>query len=395
MEDKKEIRRSKIVKVGSIVAFIALLVLTGRVLIMENSVQPLSGKWAEMLKAKPEELTRYAEANPLHLKNVLLKRQSLSKSRFVGARFDNVVWDDSFAQHATFIDSIFKGGIIHDTSFADSRLINVVFDSVVMDVAEFVNATLENVTFKNCKIYNSDIRNLQPSKVKIENCEISDSRFFQSAMDLEIVNTKIIKVVDFGEAKSGSRIVIKNSDFGRYTDFSKSDLDLLSIESSHLEHNKAGWVKARKVVVKDSDIGIDLGGGTYGTVMYENSKNVVMDDATIGTISIQDCLPGSIIYLGKSKVKTIVLRNCHAKDIILNELVADEVVLTGVQADNFEMPQARIGKLTLQNVSFKNNLDLTGAVAKDIVKHAIEIAPATVIKTEGTNIHLTGKPETD
>ena len=170
MEDKKEIRRSKIVKVGSIVAFIALLVLTGRELIMENSVQPLSGKWAEMLKAKPEELTRYAEANPLHLKNVLLKRQSLSKSRFVGARFDNVVWDDSFAQNATFIDSIFKGGIIHDTSFADSRLINVVFDSVVMDVAEFVNARLENVTFKNCKIYNSDIRNLQPSKVKIENC---------------------------------------------------------------------------------------------------------------------------------------------------------------------------------------------------------------------------------
>ena len=379
----------------SLGVFFLLVLSTVGIRYMQTSISPLSGEWKKMFGAPAEKLTEYAKEHPLHLKNTRIQGDDISNSKFVGARFKNVIWDDVVAQRGGFVDALFEGGVIYDTSFSFSRLVNVVFDGVVFEKAGFVNASLENVIFKNCKIYNSDIRNLQPSKVKIENCEISDSRFFQSAMDLEIVNTKIIKVVDFGEAKPGSRIVIKGSDFGRYTDFSKSDLDLLSIESSRLEHNKAGWAKARKVVVKDSDIGIDLGGGTYGTVMYENSKNVVMDDATIGTISVQDCQPGTIIYLGKSKAKTIVIRNCHAKDIILNELVADEVVLTGVQADNFEMPQARIGKLTLQNVSFKNNLDLTGAVAKDIVKHAIEIAPATVIKTEGTNIHLTGKPETD
>ena len=394
MEDEKEIRRSKIVNIG-IAALIALLVLTGRELIMENTVQPLSGKWAEMLKAKPEELTRYAEVNPLHLKNVLLKRQSLSKSRFVGARFDNVVWDDSFAQNATFIDSTFKGGGIHDTSFADSRLINVVFDSVAMDVAEFVNARLENVTFKNCKIYNSEIRNLQPSKVHIEDSEISDTNFFMSTLDIEIINSKGIEALNFLALEPGSSVKIKNSSLGEYTDFSESNLELLSIESSRLVGNVAAGVKARKVVVKDSDIGIDLGEGTYGVVTYEGSKDVVMDESTIGSVSIQDCTPGSYIDFGKSKAKTIVIRNCHAKDIILNELVADEVILTGVQADNFIMPQARIGKLTLQNVSFKNNLDLTGAVAKDIVKHAIEIAPAVVIKAEGTNIDLTSKTTPD
>ncbi len=368
-----------------------------------------------MFKAPATELTEYAKEHPLVLRNKRIEDEDISESQFYGANFKNVEWNDVVAQEGLFDGAVFDGGVIYDTSFALSTLRNVkfvnvkfgeasfskgvlenvLFNNCIIDSSSFVAAKLQNVTFKNCKIYNSEIRNLQYSKVKIENCEISDSRFFQSSMDLEIVNTKIIKVVDFGEAKPGSRIVIKGSNFGRYTDFSKSDLDLLSIESSHLEHNKAGWAKARKVVVKDSDIGIDLGGGTYGSVTYENSKNVVMDDATIGSISIQDCLPGSIIFLGKSKAKTIVIRNCHAKDIILNELVADEVVLAGVQADDFEMPQARIGKLTLQNVSFKNNADLTGALAEETILYGVEVAPNAVLKTEGTNINLTGKPETD
>jgi len=358
---------------------------------MQSSITPLNSEWKKMFSAPAEQLTEYARKHPLHLKNTRIQGDDISGSKFIGARFKNVIWDDVVAQRGEFLDATFEGGIIFDTSFSFSRLENVLFDGVAFEKAGFVNAQLVNVTFKNCKIYNSDIRNLQPSKLRIENCEISDSRFFQSDIDLELVNTKIIKVVDFGEAKPGSRIVIKNSEFGRYTDFSKSNLDLLSIESSHLVHNKAGWVTARKVVIRDSDVGIDLGGGTYGTVTYENSKNVVMDEATIGSISIQDCLPGSIIYLGKSKAKTIAIRNCQAEDLILMDLVADEVVLSGVQADNINMKNAKIGKLALQDVVFKNEVDLTGAVAKESIRHNIEIAPTAVVKAEGTNIDLTGR----
>ena len=382
---------------------------------MQTSIQPISGEWKKMFKAPATELTEYAKEHPLVLKNKRIEDEDISESQFYGANFKNVEWNDVVAQEGLFDGAVFDGGVIYDTSFALSTLRNVKFDNVkfgeasfskgvlenvlfnncMIDSSSFVAAKLQNVAFKNCKIYKSEIRNLRSSKVRIEDSEISDTNFFMSTLDIEIINSKGIEALNFLALEPGSSVKIKNSSLGEYTDFSESNLELLSIESSRLVGNVAAGVKARKVVVKDSDIGIDLGEGTYGVVTYERSKDVVMDESTIGAVSIQDCTPGSYIDFGKSKAKTIVIRNCHAKDIILNELVADEVILTGVQADNFIMPQARIGKLTLQNVSFKNNLDLTGAVAKDIVKHAIEIAPATVIKTEGTNIHLTGKPETD
>ncbi len=362
---------------------------------MDNSAHPISGKWAEMLKAKPEELTRYAESHPLHLKNVLLERQSLSKSRFLNARFDNVFWDDSFAQQATFIDAQFKGGVIHDTSFADSMLVNVVFDSVTMNVAEFVNARMENVIFKNCKIYNSEIRNLQPSKVRIEDCELSDTNFFMSTLDVEIVNSKGLQALDFLDLKPGSRVYIKNSSIGKYSDFSESKVSEFIVESSHLEKFSAHGLQARKLQIGNSDLELDFGQGTFETVDFDRSSHAILYETTSKSISITNCIPDSRIDLEKAKIGRLVVRDCKTSKIRLDKVVADEVMLVNVETTILNMAGAKIKNLKLQNVLLKDDIDLTGAVANESVLSQVTIAPSAVIKTESTNIDLTSKTTPD
>ncbi len=162
-----------------IILFIVSLVLygCGETKLMFDKPKPLAGEWLRVFKLKPSELTAYVATHPMKLNDVLIKNESISKSTIIGAEFKNTHWDDSFAQNATITNTIFSGGTIYDTSFADSTLTNVIFENMEMEKAEFINAKLINVTFKNCKIFDSENRNLRTSKILIEDSQLQKVSF--------------------------------------------------------------------------------------------------------------------------------------------------------------------------------------------------------------------------
>lgn len=375
--------------------FVLLAFLIVGVKFMQASIKPLSGEWKKMFGAPAEELTQYVQEHPLRLENTRIQGEDISSSRFVGARFKNVIWDDVVAQRGEFADAVFDGGVIYDTSFSFSRLANVVFDGVVLEKAGFVNASLENVLFKNCKIYNSEIRNLKPSKVRIEDCELSDTNFFMSTLDVEIINSKGLQALDFLDLKPGSRVYIKNSSIGKYSDFSESKVSEFVVESSHLEKFSAHGLQARKLQIGNSDLELDFGQGTFETVDFDRSSHAILYETTSKSISITNCMPDSRIDLEKAKIGRLVIRDCKTSKIRLDKVVADEIVLVNVETKILNMAGAKIKNLKFQNVLLKGDIDLTGAVADESVLNQVTIVPSAVIKTEGTNIDLNGKTVSD
>lgn len=353
---------------------------------MESAPPEISGKWAEVLKLPSGELTEYVRKHPLHLKNVLLKRESISRSEISKAIFDNVYWDDSYAQNALILNAKFNGGVIYDTSFANSHLVGAVFDHVFMDKGEFVGAKLDNVVFKNCDIVNSEIRNLHDSRFRIENCEIRDTNFFQSKMDLEIVNSKGYEGLDFGEALPGSTILIKNSYIGPYSVFSKAEFDSFVIESSRLEKVDGGDMTIRSVSVKDSEARIDFGGGDYQRMVFYNSKYAILWESRIGSLSIVNYNPGERVDLEKVKADKVNVRDSTINVALVKDAAINEIYLTNTELAALDLRNARIRKLVLQNVKVTGKADLSHLVVEDLVVHGLEIAPNAVLNLEGSTV---------
>ena len=353
---------------------------------MNSTPPPVSGKWAEVLKAPSKELTEYVKQHPLHLENVLLKHQSLSRSEIQGARFVNVYWDDSFAQNALIQGTLFKGGVIYDTSFADSTFSNVVFDGVTMDKAEFVAAKLTNVTFKNCKIYNSEIRNLRDSTFRIENCEMSDTNFFHSKMDLEIINSTGIKLLDFSGAHAGSRLLIKGSTIGRRGRYELSNFDEFIIESSKLEKNSAGDMKAATLRIVNTDAGITFRGGDYQSVLFDNTKDAMLWESRIGTATIKNLDPGEMIDLEDIKAGKVFLSNSTVLRTLFDRAVVDELHLTNFRTDELNFTDAKIRKLVLHNVTVTQKADFSNLQVEEPVIEGFHAAQGAQVITAGSNL---------
>jgi len=397
---------------------LGLLIFSGILILvnaMQVSMQPIPGEWKKMFKAPAEELTEYAKEHPLMLKNTRIEGEDISESQFYGANFQNVEWNDVVAQEGLFDGAVFNGGVIFDTSFALSLLRNVEFENIkfgeasfskgvlenvkfkdcVINSSSFVGAGLKNVIFENCRIDNSEIRNLQPSKVRIEDCELSDTNFFMSTLDVEIINSKGLQALDFLDLKPGSRVYIKNSSIGKYSDFSESKVSEFVVESSHLEKFSAHGLQARKLQIGNSDLELDFGQGTFETVDFDRSSHAILYETTSKSISITNCIPDSRIDLEKAKIGKLVVRDCKTSKIRLDKVVADEIVLVNVETKILNMAGAKIKNLKFQNILLKGDIDLRGAVADESVLNQVTIVPSADIKTEGTNIDLNGKTVSD
>ena len=116
-----------------LVVVVTIGLLIGAYAYMANSSQPLPEKWVKLFKEKSAVVTQYAEQHPIHLSNVLIENQDLSKSTYPNAEFKNTVWNNSVAIGAHFVDAKFIGGSITDSGFSDSVFTNVVFDGVTFN----------------------------------------------------------------------------------------------------------------------------------------------------------------------------------------------------------------------------------------------------------------------
>ena len=353
-----------------------------------------SGPLARALKAPADELTRYAAEHPLHLRNLYMKNQSLSRSRFKDARFDDVVWEHAFAQDAEFGGAVFTGGRMQDFSFAGARLTDVLFEDVTLDDVEFNQARMQNVTFRNCRITNSRFYGVQASNLVIEDSELKDVGFYDATVDLRLRKTRIVEAGLFRGLKEGSTVEIDHSYVGIYSDLATSSLASLIIRNSRFRKTRANFSTIDKLIVSGSDTELSIAGSTFGEVSYQDSGKVVLGSTPAShsrarSITISRCRNRPRMLLDDMTIGRVDIRDCEASLLALYKSVAERITLANVTADVADLGQIRARELVLHNFTVTEKLDLTGARAEAVVIHQLRIAPGAEVLTEGSNIDLT------
>ena len=353
--------------------------------------QPLPQKWVDLFKSKSAVVTEYAEHHPIHLSDVLLENQDLSKSTYPNAVFENTIWNHSVAIGAHFINTKFIGGSITDSGFSDSVFTNVTFDGVTITGAEFISSTFINTTFKNCKIYDSEFHNLEPSTFTIEDSELNRVNFFESTMDLTLKNTRIIEEGMFGGLKAGSKITLDHSYIGPYSDFS-SQKGLISFTAKNSELDGFGFTGIIKNMLFDScTLGFSIGGSTIDSVDIRNSE---ISDLALGMgkfirhISITDCKDSDKLEAYKGSIGEMSIRNCNFNKFEAEYAAIETLNVVNSNIGDMDFKQLKAHEMTLQNVSIEKRANLNGAIAKDSKLVGVTIAPTATLDMSGSNIPL-------
>ena len=374
-----------------LVVVVTIGLLIGAYAYMANSIQPLPEKWVKLFKEKSAVVTQYAEQHPIHLSNVLIENQDLSKSTYPNAEFKNTVWNNSVAIGAHFVDAKFIGGSITDSGFSDSVFTNVVFDGVTFNEVEFISSTFINTTFKNCRIYNSELHNLEPSTFTIEDSELNKVNFFESTMDLTLKNTRIIEEGMFGGLKAGSKITLDHSYIGPYSDFS-SQKGLTSFTAKNSELNGFGFSGTiNKFVLDSSKLYVSIGGTTTDIADIINSN---ISDLDIGSgkfmrnVTITDCKSSDKLEAFDGNIGELTIRNCDFNEFEAENATIEKLNIVNSKIGNLDFKQLKAGHLTLQNVSIEKQADFSNAIAKESKLVGVTFNPTATLNITDSNIPL-------
>jgi uncharacterized protein YjbI with pentapeptide repeats len=359
----------------------------GETVLMLNKPKPLSGQWLNVFKLKPAELTAYVAEHPMKLDNVLISKESISKSTIIGAEFKNTYWDDSFAQNATISNSIFSGGIMHDTSFADSTLTNVIFENMKMEKAEFINARLINVTFKNCKIFDSEIRNLRTSTINIENSELTNVSFFESELNITIKNTKIHEQGDFLGLKAGSKVLIEDSLIGPYSEFDFSKLQSFTVKNSVIKNSKMNDATVDEILIENTKMDFAMAGGTFNNIRMRNNKNFIsIGRSKFTSLLIDECNDDFGISLRKTIFKTVSIRNCPSEIINASNAKGEKFQISNSNIGEAKFNGLIVKELILNDVNITKIANFEYTMAEDSLLTNFKIKSGSKVNMTGTNI---------
>jgi len=353
---------------------------------MPTKPKPLSGKWLEAIKLKPDELTAYVAKHPMKLNNVIIKNESISKSTINGAEFINTDWDDSFAKETLISNTIFKDGDIYDTSFARSTLTNVTFEGMDLDKIEFVNAKLINVTFKKCRIQNSNFSFLHMSKVLFEDTEMKDISFYQSEVDLTFKRVNVHQSGNFRKLKTGSKITIEDSFIGNNSEFDYSNLVSFTVKNSTIENSKMNNAIVDEIIIEDTEMDFPIANSTLNKVRMRAINLVKLGGSKINTLMIEDCKENRGINLYDTVFKSISIRNCPTEEMDISDAKGEKLQITQMDILKADFSKLFVKELKMNNITISRKADFSAAMAEESLVTNFSIKAGAQVKMDGTNI---------
>ncbi len=352
---------------------------------MNDNYSPLSGQWDELF-GNVEALNAHALQSSVEISKVAINDYDISGSTLPIASFEKTRWENVTAKNTNFGNLIVRDSVIVGTSFYESIIVTAVFENVIFEDVNFVGATLSNVKFINCKLFNTRVRNMKPSKVEIIDSQTMNSPFFESTIDLKIVNSKIEDSNCMGLGL-GSSINIEKSSLS-YVNFDDSNLTSFTATDSELKKTKVQDCNIGKVVLTNSTLDISFADSSIEKVRISETQSELLGfvDTNVNDMSISFCKKGSDISLTGLKFNNLQIANCNHVDFMIPEGVGKDFIVSNTILKMARFRAMAVDYLLLDNVEFTGETNFDDAKAKKSEVRNIKRGPGATVTAQGSNI---------
>ena len=348
----------------------------------------VSSQWKKRL-SDVQLFNQYAADHKIVFKDDLLEDFSLSGARFSGGSFVNTDWKDAEFKDAKIENTTFEGGEYRNASFGGSVLRNVVFKNITFYSANFGHAELVNVEFINCNFGRARFHGLENSTIEFKNSVLEEVRFFDSAVDVKYVDSKLTSVGMMGTVAK-DYFIVKGSDIYD-VNLGSSEIPNVEITDSTIKKATFDGGKARKIVEKNNKGMMDTAGAIVdGDVEFDNIETAVLfiSETTAKKIHISNVKVSESVNAGGTHADELTIADSNIRSIWNGgcKLKAFNIINTELRGTRNE--GSRIGLFHLENVTLngKFNFDYTHADKLELVN--VTKGPDFQFRGKDSNIHF-------
>lgn len=343
--------------------------------------------WKKLFN-NPEKLTEFATTNNIIITDESIESFDISGIKLVRAEFNNTHWKNIKGYNLEAKELLFKNSTLESVLFPYSKIETAVFENVKFNDVSFVGSTLKKVTFINCKINNSRIRNLIASNIIIKDSTIQNSEFFQSELEIQIIDSEV-KESKFYSLKPGSSVILENtsnieSNYQRSqlklfravnskiidTTIADSEIDKLIIDNSYLDFS-SGRAIFNEIIIKDSEI------PNFGAIKIKANK-----------FTVSSCKENADISFAKSQIKEIRITDCDFSELYPIFITSDSLIIENSTIAETAFVESKIKDLTLKNITFTKEADFSDIKADNATIENITKGPNLKLIMDGANIEF-------
>lgn len=354
---------------------------------MSSLRDPLSGEWAARFR-NVEQLSAYAETQPLRLANVEIVDYDITGARMTSPEFQNILWRAVKARKITVRGGVFKNSLLQHVHFDNATFTDVRFENVTFEDVSFEGAQLNSVVFEDCEFRSSSLRKLHDSAIHVLNSKLESTNLSRSQAKLRVQNSSLTLVGSHG-LKPGSTVEILDSQLDRVV-FDSSELASLVIRDSELKKTHATSAIIDTVLLADSRLDFTVGSATIAEFTATNSiiDRLGFVDANVEYASIRGCKQGRRIGLGAANFGTVDIQDCDLEK--LNTLIAagKRLVVRDSTLQESLFKGLMVDVLELSNVTFVRRADFTSTQAKSSSVKNVQRSMTLQLITTDSNVNF-------
>jgi uncharacterized protein YjbI with pentapeptide repeats len=298
--------------------------------------------------------------------------------------FTNVTFEDSEFYRTSFLKSRLNGvkfirckfkSVSFESIIQDSGNSTVVFEHSTIEIADFyesrANFSFDHVTLTN--INQSDLGSHHPKSP-------ANFSFNHSTLtDISLTDIAIPSSLTFENS------TLKNVEMTR-SQFSKLKIDnVTGGESNHFEGGDAAVVE-----VRNSTIGLDLGGRNFDKITFENSKidTQFSSEPAIRELNLTNCTSMTGLQLYKAKIGELRINNCPINNFHPVRTTIQNFSIEKSSILNSDFGDMRVTSFALTDVSLDQKIDFTDAHVEHLTTKNIAKLPGLNLILIGSNVRL-------
>jgi uncharacterized protein YjbI with pentapeptide repeats len=348
----------------------------------------LSGAWKERFQDVTK-LKAYTDKGiKVDLSDSTIGNFDLTGAVFDGASFRDNEWKETTGKNITFSNTKFRNNTFNNIEFKESTFTNVTFEDSEFNRAIFVDSQLHNVKFIRCTFkYKTMIVGLKKnSTIDFDHSKFENGSLSESQASLSFHNSTLNNI-EFTDLVLPSSLTFENSKL-QDVDMSRSKLAKLSMDNvTGGGHSGFGGGSIAEVVVRNSEMGFSLNGGTLGKVSFVNSKlEGGFTNSNIKELQINNCKGMAGLGLYQAKIDTLQISNCPINNIQPLESIIKDFRINNASIVNSDFGDMKATNFTLTDVSLDQKIDFTGAHVEHLITKNITKQPELKLNLTNTNV---------